>query len=301
MGPHQQRIMEQAVEHYLLDLELTHAKSSIRTHRATLRLVSAGLPVPPSQATRRHLKDWLRGRLETASKSTVQQDLRRLRVFYAWLIEEGERDDNPTEGLKTPTPVFTPRPVVSQDEFKALLATCRTNNAHRRGERAFCNRRDEAILRLLLDSGPRLNEITGIRLKDLEDMCVRVMGKGSRPRTIPFGAATAKALRRYLRARSRHPRAGSEFLWLSSRGPLKAVSLHHMILRRCREAGLRPISPHQFRHAFAHEWLKSSGKELDLMKLAGWRSRAMLERYGAILAESRAIEAHRELGLGNRY
>ena len=57
--------------------------------------------------------------------------------------------------------------------------------------------------------------------------------------------------------------------------------------------GLPGLHPHQFRHSFAHQWLADGGGEMDLMRLASWRSRTMLQRYGASAADARAREAHR--------
>jgi integrase/recombinase XerC len=57
---------------------------------------------------------------------------------------------------------------------------------------------------------------------------------------------------------------------------------------------------HQFRHTFAHEWWSGRGSEGNLMTLAGWSSRAMLKRYGSMLADERAHEAYRRRSTGDR-
>jgi integrase len=73
-----------------------------------------------------------------------------------------------------------------------------------------------------------------------------------------------------------------------------------MLKRRGDEAGIRGLHAHRFRHTLAHVWQLNEGNETDLMRIMGWKSRQMLDRYGASAADQRAHASARALKLGDR-
>jgi site-specific recombinase XerD len=214
-----------------------------------------------------------------------------LRQWCHWLIAEGEVETDPMANVRKPSVGEKVAHVLSPDEVDALLSGCEGSD--------FTDVRDRAILMLFADTGMRLGACAGIKLPelDLRERVVAIHTKGDRHLVVPFGANTARALDRYLRARRRAKWAELQWLWLSTnnKGHLTANGITQMLRRRGAKAGVPGLHPHMFRHTFADRWLDAGGSETGLMDIAGWKSRQMVGRYAAARRAERARAEHRRL------
>ncbi|HEX9553239.1 MAG TPA: tyrosine-type recombinase/integrase [Streptosporangiaceae bacterium] len=186
---------------------------------------------------------YLIGVRKTHSPATELVRFRSLRRFYNWAVKEDLIGRSPLHGVENRS-VGSRRSRFPTSTTSALLKICdgRDHDA----------RRDTAIIRLFCEPGaPPLAEMAAIRVEQLDmvrDQLI-VLGKGSKWRTVPFGNVTGKALTRYLRAGSGHPLARLPLLWLGARGQaLTGKGIAQMIERRCHEAEIGKIHPHQLRH-----------------------------------------------------
>jgi len=244
--------------------------------------------------TRHHVRAWVEDELGKVSAQTVVRHHSGAKQWFKWLAAEGEVDANPFDGIPQPAVPEKLTEVPPVESVRALLKVCSGKD--------FEDRRDHALVMVLADGGTRASETIGLRLEDvnLDDQVLIVMGKGRRPRGVPFGDKTVASLDRYLRIRSRHRLAHRDELWLGKAGPLSDSGLRQILIRRSDQAGIPRMHPHALRHYFADSWLRAGGTESDLMRVTGWKSRQMVDRYAAALGESRAREAHKRLSPGDR-
>jgi site-specific recombinase XerD len=250
----------------------------------------------PAVLDRRQLAGYvdslLAGGAQPATARSRQLGVRR---FSAWLAEEQEIDTDPLLGVKAPkldTKVVEP---LTDDDLRRLLKAC--------AGRDLRERRDEAIVRFMAETGARAGEVAALSTADVDLVAGTAIvrrGKGGKGRSVPFGPQTARAIDRYLRVRRTHRLADTAALWLGDRG--KAFSydaLHKTLGMRADMAGIEGFHPHLLRHTAAHRWLAKGGSEGGLMAVAGWTRPDMLMRYTRAQASARAADEARRLDLGD--
>ena len=258
-------------------------------------LVEQGREATVDELTRASVRAWLSSLTDRGQEAgTIRTRHIGLGRFCGWCVDEDELPANPMTGLRLPVPAEKPVPVLADDELATLLKAC--------SGKSFMDRRDEAFIRILLDTGIRVSEACGLTVEgtDLDHETALVRGKGSKVRPVYFGARTARAVDRYLRMRGQSRWAHLPSLWLSQRGALSTDGAREILRVRAERAGLNHINPHQLRHTFAHDFLSAGGQERDLMRLAGWSDPGMLSRYGASAADARAAASAKRLRRGDR-
>ena len=140
-----------------------------------------------------------------AEPTTARSRQLSLRRFSAWLVDEGELDRDELVGVKAPKLDQKVTEPLTDVQIKALIAACS-------GVDQFRDRRDEAVIRFMIETGCRAGEVAVMALSDLNlpaGVAIVRRGKGGKGRSVPFGPQPTRARDRYIRARRAHSASGS--------------------------------------------------------------------------------------------
>jgi len=206
---------------------------------------------------------------------TIQDYVRTVKVFFNWLAREGYTSENRLARLRLPKATSKVAEVLTPQEIAQMLKCI--DPLTRRGAR------DQAILLLLLDSGLRCSELTGFTVEDIniEGGYLKVLGKGSKERIVPFGTVTQKALLRYsIHYRPQPFNAVVHNFFLAPDGrPLTYEGARMIIKRIAQRSGVKRLHTHLCRHTFATNYLINGGDVFSLQQILGHSTLEMVRRY----------------------
>jgi integrase len=223
------------------------------------------------------------------SAATAQNYVKALRRLFAFLLEEGERDDNPALRLKAPRLPSKVRQPLSKAELSAIFKACDR-------DKTLLGMRDRALFTFMLDCGVRAAELCALKVADVDfDQRLTVVrrGKGGKGRVVGLSAETLRLVDRYLRRR--RAEEGDPLFAGRTGAPLKGMGLFSIAMRRGKEAGIeRRVHPHLFRHTAATALADAGLQEGELRSLMGWSPGSeMVYRYTSTTLADRARTAQR--------
>jgi integrase/recombinase XerC len=252
-------------------------------------------------------------------KSSIARKLAALRSFFKYCVREGHLKENPARLVPTPKLPKRIPSVLSAEEMNGFLnqlggagqaSTGRANSKKLLSPASAANlagkqvgsvrageglllRRDRAVLELLYAAGLRVSELTGLNLADMEqkERILRVRGKGSKERIVPYGAKAQEALEKYWPVREklleqtdrggggRVPHAEAIFLNYSGRR-LTQRSVGRIVKKYVRIANVNwDLHPHSLRHAFATHLLADGADLRAIQELLGHQSLSTTQKY----------------------
>lgn len=269
-------------------------------------LAAQGMPADVEGVDAPHLRAFILSEEKRTSAVSAAVHFRNLRVFFGWLAREGERQKaSPMQRVEGPAVTKKAKPFFEDDELARLLKTCQGAS--------FEDRRDTALIRILMDTGMRVSGLADLRYDPADDNAndvflaqhrLRIRLRGGNEIWVPIGRKASAAIDRYIRIRARQPQADSPWLWLGTTGRgvrhMTDSGIRAMVKRRGDRAGIQNVHPHRFRRSFADRWLAGGGSVDDLMHITGWRTYDMVREYTEARGVPCAHQAHARLSPGDR-
>lgn len=250
----------------------------------------------PSELSLAALRAWLadmsgRGR----ARSTIARRAAAARSFTSWCQQRGLLPTDPGERLASPQVAQVLPAVLDVGEASALME----HAAVSADDGSPLAVRDVAMMELLYGTGVRVSELCGLDRADVDrrERVLRVLGKGDRERTVPFGGPAAKAMDEWWEVRAALVTGRSaDALFLGARGGrVDPRAVRTVVHRLSRQAGVTEVAPHGLRHSAATHVLEGGADLRSVQELLGHASLATTQRYTHVSVErlrASYVQAH---------
>lgn len=289
--------MLNAVELFIraLEQEYGYSPHTIRAYERDLNLFVKTVPesvlADVSLLNVEHCREWLWQRQQQElSPRTIARGVATLKSFGKWLERQGHVAGNPASRLKSPKPGQSLPRVLSRAQMERILQRFETLASG--GDPAAI--RDHALIELLYATATRVSEVCGLQVRDvdLHERVIRVLGKGSVERTVPFGIPAQQAMNRYrsearaqlLDTASSHNQqawfVGADGAALTPEAVYRLVAKH-----LADEPGSGPRGPHVLRHTAATHLLDGGADLRVVQELLGHASLESTQVYTHVSTE----------------
>ena len=262
---------------FYLKVERAMSPNTVSAYLSDVRAFLEGCSLPPEEVSGNDVVAYLAATVDAGlSKRSQARLLSALRSFFNYLVMEGERSDNPCDGIETPRLGRHLPEVLSEDEVSDIIDSVDTSTP--------AGLRDRALLEVLYGSGLRVAEAVNLRISSIfpDEGFVKVIGKGDKQRLVPLGGMEADAIEAYMAVRPVPAgREWDDILFLNPSGKtLSRVSAFKMVKRQAMAAGIRKeISPHSFRHSFATHLIEHGADLRTVQEMLGHESILTTEIY----------------------
>lgn len=228
----------------------------------------------------KHIRSFL-GNLNVSKKTALNAHIT-LSSLWTWAVSDGLVVDHVVRRVKAPEPEQREIIPFTNSEIHRILESVDLQKYRLR---------NRAIVLILLDTGVRATELCTLTMKDLQDVNLKVFGKGAKERNIPMSRRTLTALSEYLKTRKKQTEDSPVFAVENGR-PMDRGTLRKLLDRAGNLSGVPDVHAHRFRHTFAINFLRNSGDAIALQDMLGHSTLDMVKRY-VHLAESDIQDIHR--------
>lgn len=243
-----------------------------------------------------HIKQFVAMLQKRGCKPSYTNDmLKAVKVLCGYAYREGYTEELITKRVKN---VKEPKVLIhtfNTDEIRSMVQYYKKDD--------FLSVRNKLIIMMLFDTGIRINELVTMKPEQIQDSYFIIYGKGSKERVVPKSAAVSKFMSKYLSVRKNYfaYREAQDYVFLSRNGKmLTEEAVRKFLVSVAKDVGVNPVirvSPHTFRHTFAHQQLKNGLDLYSLSRLLGHESVSITQRYLESIQDADILTSARRTGV----